>query len=244
MDKCIALCQALAQSGHKFTLNISLGKDKLFFCTKELTSSWQMKKKSKSPSQLRREERRRVERQNKVAEEVTEDNNAVAEKERNTGKVTEKGACDQCDFKTTTEKGLKQHKTKKHEKQQQQNPSISLATPEKPRNNSQVERALITSPLPMSTREENRNNCGCPFSPSHQCEDADQGVEDADQGVEDAEPDQDDEDCEVDEVIKSPIICSCGCGAPERCPRHFEVMESRKQMLNLILEQRKKFNFK
>ena len=133
MDKCLALCQALAQSGHKFTLNISLGKDKLFFCSKELASSWQVKKKAKSPSQLRREERRRVKRQNKVAEEVTEET-AVAEEERNTGKVTEKGACDQCDFKTTTETALKQHKTKKHEKQQQQNP-----TPEKPRNPSQVE---------------------------------------------------------------------------------------------------------
>ena len=91
MDKCLALCQALAQSGHKFTLNISLGKDKLFFCTKELTSCRQVKKKAKSPSQLRREERRRVKRQNKVAEEVTEET-AVAEEERNTGKVTEKGA--------------------------------------------------------------------------------------------------------------------------------------------------------
>ena len=179
MDKCLALCQALAQSGHKFTLNISLGKDKLFFCTKELASSWQMKKKSKSPSQLRREERRRVERQNKVAEEVAEDNNAVAEEERNTGKVTEKGACDQCDFKTTTEKGLKQHKTKKHDKRQQQDPPTALSTPEKPRNPSQAERVLTTSPLPMSNREENCNNCGGPFSPSHQCEDADQGVEDA-----------------------------------------------------------------
>ena len=56
--------------------------------------------------------------------------------------------------------------------------------------------------------------------------------------------DQDDEDCEVDEVIEAPIICSCGWGPPERCPRHFEVMESRKQMLNLILEQRKRFNLK
>ena len=138
-----------------------------------------MKKKAKSPSQLRREERRRVKRQNKVAEEVTEET-AVDEEERNTGKVTEKGACDQCDFKTTTEKGLKQHKTKKHEKQQQQqNPSSALAIHEKPRNRRQVERALTTSPLPISTREENCNNCGGPFSPSHQCEDADQGVEDA-----------------------------------------------------------------
>ena len=202
-----------------------------------------MKKKAKSPSQLRREERRRVKRQNKVAEEVTEET-AVAEEERNSGKVTEKGACDQCDFKTTTEKGLKQHKTKKHEKQQQQqNPSSALVdTPEKPRNRSQVERALTTSPLPISTREENCNNCGCPFSPSHQCEDADQGVEDAEPDTFNC--DQDDEDCEVDEVIEAPIICSCGCGAPERCPRHFEVMESGKQMLNMILEQRKKFNFK
>ena len=68
------------------------------------------------------------------------------------------------------------------------------------------------------------HNCDMDMSPSHLC--------------------KDDEDSEADEVPEAPIICCCGCGAPERCPRHFEVMESRKQMLNLILEQTKRFNFK
>ena len=79
------------------------------------------------------------------------------------------------------------------------------------------------------------HNCDRDMSPTHLC--------------------QDDEDSEVDEVPEAvpevpeavpeaPIICSCGCGATERCPHHFEVMESRKQMLNLILKQRKRFNFK
>ena len=57
MDKCLAFCQALVKSDQKFTLNLSIGKDKLFFSNKELASSW--KKKKKSPSQLRREENRK-----------------------------------------------------------------------------------------------------------------------------------------------------------------------------------------
>ena len=55
---------------------------------------------------------------------------------------------------------------------------------------------------------------------------------------------KDDEDSEADEVPEAPIICCCGCGAHERCPRHYEVMESRKLILNMILDQTKRFNLK
>ena len=55
------------------------------------------------------------------------------------------------------------------------------------------------------------------------------------------------EDVSEDDIkspAEAPNLCCCGCGAPERCPRHFEVMESRKQILNMILDQTKRFNLK
>ena len=56
MDKCLAICQTLAMSNLKFTSTLSLGKDN--FSNKELVEcSWKMKKKS--PSQQRREEKRK-----------------------------------------------------------------------------------------------------------------------------------------------------------------------------------------
>ena len=72
MDKCLAICQTLAMSNLKFTSTLSLGKDKFNFSNKELVeSSWKMKKKS--PSQQRREEKRKFKHfEMKVAEKVAE----------------------------------------------------------------------------------------------------------------------------------------------------------------------------
>ena len=72
MDKCLAFCQTLAMSNQKFTFSLSLGKDSLNFSNKELVeSSWKLKKKS--PSQKRREEKRKLERSKKpVADKVTQ----------------------------------------------------------------------------------------------------------------------------------------------------------------------------
>ena len=66
---------------------------------------------------------------------------------------------------------------------------------------------------------------------------------------ENSEDDSEDvsEDVSEDDIkspAEAPNLCCCGCGAPERCPRHFEVMESRKQILNMILDQTKRFNLK
>ena len=57
MEKCLAFCQGLVQSNNKFSFNFSCGKDNFNFDNKELVnSSW---KKKKSPSQLRRQKKRR-----------------------------------------------------------------------------------------------------------------------------------------------------------------------------------------
>ena len=198
MDKCLAFCQALTQSDHKFTLNLSIGKDKLFFSNKELTSSCKMKKKS--PSQLRREERRKRERQSKVAEEVTD-----ASKEKVTEKVAETDAtaeeadvstapaCDQCEYKATSERGLSQHTRMKHRGLKQPSASV-LSTPESLRGEIKPD-CFRSSPPPHIAREETCSNCGDLFTSDHQC---DQGST-------------------LDEEVVD--ICECGCGVDfEPCP--------------------------
>ena len=66
---------------------------------------------------------------------------------------------------------------------------------------------------------------------------------DANREDDDSEDDSEDvSDDDIKSLAEAPNSCCCGCGAPERCPLHFEVMESRKQILNMILEQTKRFN--
>ena len=74
LEKCLAFCQGLVETNTKFSLNLSLGMDVFNFNNKELdNSSW--KKKKKSPSQLRREKRRKDDR-----EKTKEDTGEVSEK--------------------------------------------------------------------------------------------------------------------------------------------------------------------
>ena len=123
MDKCLAFCQVLSKFNQKFSLNLTIGKDNFIFDNKELaTSSWQ-KKKKKSPSQLRREAKHREERDKKVAEEVTDmikptakvvvkvfgieaDDNITLTEE---AEEILRFKCDQCDYDSISEKGLRQH---------------------------------------------------------------------------------------------------------------------------------------
>ena len=122
LDKCLAFCQTLVMSNQKFTFNLILGKDKFFFSNKELVSSWQ---KKKSPSQMRREERRKT---NHLQEKVT---GKVTEKVSEEASVRRTGPssvvpCDQCDFKSTSERGLRQHIRIKHKVSQQDGASVEV----------------------------------------------------------------------------------------------------------------------
>ena len=72
--------------------------------------------KRKSPSQIRREDRRREARKSKITEEVVKDPAVTAPQ---TPKAAEKTAvlsfkCEQCEYTSTSEKGLKQHVRMKH----------------------------------------------------------------------------------------------------------------------------------
>ena len=124
MDKCLAFCQALATSNQKFTFSLTIGKDSFSFHNKELvSSSWQ--KKKKSPSQLRREAKRREERASKAAVEATGVGNTTEEvveiisepvvKDKPRGEASNlKFNCDQCHYLSVSAKGLSQHIRVKH----------------------------------------------------------------------------------------------------------------------------------
>ena len=124
VDKCLAFCQALVSSNQKFTFTLSIGKETFNFDNKELVaSSCVHKKKKKSPSQIRREEKRREARKLKIAEKVADVSpsatlqqaaektavNAVQQES-----TTLEFKCEQCDYKSTSERGLKQHARIKH----------------------------------------------------------------------------------------------------------------------------------
>ena len=70
-EKCLAFCQALTSSNQKFSLSLSIGQDNFNFCNKDLVTSSVLKKKKKSPSQIRREVKRKLEKHQKEKPEDT-----------------------------------------------------------------------------------------------------------------------------------------------------------------------------
>ena len=129
VDNCLAFCQLISKPNQKFSLNLTIDKDNFIIDNKELvTSSWQ-KKKKKSPSQLRKEAKRREERDKKVAEEVTDiikptakvivkvsiieadDNITLTEEAEEIFRFK----CEQCDYDSISEKGQRQHIRMKHQ---------------------------------------------------------------------------------------------------------------------------------
>ena len=93
LEKCLDFCQELVMSNHKFSFNFSIGKDNFNLENSELVnSSW---KKMKSPSQFRREAKRR-----ETTQEVTEKVSAKSLYDNHNFK------CDLCGLSFITEKGL------------------------------------------------------------------------------------------------------------------------------------------
>ena len=137
MEKCLAFCQGLVQSNHKFSFNFSCGKDNFHFDNKELVnSSW---KKKKSPTQLRRENKRREAR--KVTQEDTEKVPVQVISDNLNFK------CTQCDSNFKSEKGLNIHIGKAHKKEE-------LQTPEKERGSSEQEALTLNLTQSRECREE------------------------------------------------------------------------------------------
>ena len=136
VDKCLAFCQALAMSGQKFSFTLSIGKDNFAFTNKELGPSSCMKKKS--PSQIRRELRRKEERSLKKAAEPTE---KVVEASESDPIVSTVGfQCSQCDSSFKAEEDLNAHIGEVHS-------APVLPTPEKERAPDQIADLKLTPPV-------------------------------------------------------------------------------------------------
>ena len=119
--------------------------------------------KYKSPSQLRRHERRRQEALSKAATKASEaeenihkstDDDAIS----NSDKVQNVFKCDQCDYTNKTEKGLKQHTRMKHKIPE---------TPEMERQNFDEPELHLTPP--KEAREEKCMKCYEFVSQGHHC---------------------------------------------------------------------------
>ena len=142
VDKCLAFCQSLAMSGQKFSFTLSIGKDKFSFTNKELGPSSCLKKKS--PSQIRREMRRKEERSLKKAAET-----AIKVVEASESDSSVCFQCCQCDSSFKAEEDLNAHIGEVH--------SVPvLPTPEKERAPDQVIELLLT-PISGQRKEEDTN---------------------------------------------------------------------------------------
>ena len=100
------------------------GKETFKFNNQELVASSCVKsKKKKSPCQLRREDRRREARKSKITEEVVEIHPVITPQSHTAAEKTAVPKqsstvlafkCEQCEYASTSEKGLKQHVRMKH----------------------------------------------------------------------------------------------------------------------------------
>ena len=131
LDKCLAFCQALVQSNNHFTFKLTIGDVNFNFENKKPEKSFWTKKK-KSPSQVRREERRRQEK-------------AKVNDPKEAGKASEEHFkpvafnCSQCDFTSSSEEDLRIHVETEHT-------SSVLPTPEKERAPDQIADLELTPP--------------------------------------------------------------------------------------------------
>ena len=155
VDKCLAFCQSLIMSGQKFSFTLSIGKDNFSFTNKELGPSSCMKKKS--PSQIRRELRRKEERSLKKAAEPAEKVVEASESDSTVG-----FQCSQCDLSFKAGEDLNAHIGEVHS-------APVLPTPEKERAPDQVTELLLT-PISGQRKEEDTHLhavsiCDLPMKP-------------------------------------------------------------------------------
>ena len=166
MTKCLELTQALTSQGQVFKLNIASGTFKFSLDTRGATTMVVEKvgKKKLSPSQQRRNLRRKEDFLKRKAELSQENSNTVDVNPEEHGKDTEADPrtskhhkCNLCDRVFRTENGMKIHKGKSHEPEQLRSSSTKVSP-------------LKRSPVKDSPREEQCECCGESMSPQHQCE--------------------------------------------------------------------------
>ena len=131
VQECLAFCQALSADNKLFSFALKIGSDTFNFELKELVKG-SCSKKNKSPSQLRRELRRREERK-RAATKTGEDIARVSENPV----MDKKPKCDSCGKTFNSEEELNAHNDSDHK---------APLSPEKERSNASVSE-LQVSPL-------------------------------------------------------------------------------------------------
>merc|ERR1712129_74626 len=165
VEKCLEFSQALASQGQTIRLSIKSGTFSFSLDTREATNKLVDRKKKLSPSQVRRNLRRKEEFMNKKSDqpkETPEDEILISESEAE--KIVEKEimkvkdhVCNVCQKTFESESGLKIHMGKTHKKE------ILRSS------NTEVSR-LKNSPVKETPREEKCECCGEVMTPDHQCE--------------------------------------------------------------------------
>ena len=160
MAKCLEIIQALESKGQTFNLKIKSGDFFFSLDTRGTTPKVEKKIKKLSPSQQRRNLKRKEEflkrkSENSVAKdsELTPDKN---KEEEENAKTPQLHKCTLCDKVFSTENGMKIHKGKAHDT-------------EKLRSSSTGEKPLTVSPV-RDTRTVPCHNCGEDMYPAHLCE--------------------------------------------------------------------------
>ena len=143
VDKCLAFCQSLVMSGKKFSFTLSIGADTFCFNNKELDSSSCVKKKS--PSQIRRELKRKAVRNMKKPEAESTEQVIEADlvKEKDSRALN---MCSQCDLSFKSEEELKAHIRDMHS-------APVLPSPEKEPSPDHI-RDLVLTPIHGQRNEE------------------------------------------------------------------------------------------
>ena len=101
VEKCLTYCQALVTAIKTFSLNLSINLESFVFANKEQTKSSCIAKK-KSPSQVRREERRITERDSKKYK-VTENVAEYSDSKNYVSKTPNIYSCNHCEVNFKTE---------------------------------------------------------------------------------------------------------------------------------------------
>ena len=166
-NKCLELCHALAGQGKDFKFSLTIGSTFTFSLESREGKETPPTRKKKSPSTLRRNAKRREDFLKKKP--TSESASATGLESNQLMLQRQEFQCDECDFKSKSENGLKIHKGKSHKE---------VPTPEKLRKPS-TQPPLFVSPTRNENRMEPCHNCGMDMSSTHLC--------------------QDDEDSEVDE---------------------------------------------
>ena len=158
LSKYLEFSQALRSQGPSFKLSIKLGNFSFSLDSKEtnLKEVEKRKKKKLSPSQIKRNLRRKEEFLKKKSNPLKETSDPTTHDRKSEDEVCFK--CNLCDKAFRTEHGLKIHNGKSHETE------ILRSSPEGS--------SLKKTPVKETLREEQCLCCGDLMLPEHQCEEA------------------------------------------------------------------------